>query len=213
MRRAVILGAGGFGREVLAYALESGQWNIIGFLDANPRALDHFGSSVPILGDPVSVKLPNGALVLCAIADPKTKLYVCRALVGRGAEFGTLIHPSAVVGTSCRVGVGGILGPYCTLTSDVSLGDFVTVNAHSSIGHDAVIGDGCTLSGHCDVTGGAVLGQGVFMGTHAAVIPRVRVGDYAVISAGSVAMWPVRANSTVMGVPAVRMSIGRREAP
>ena len=36
MQRALIR-AGGFGREVLTYALASGDWDVIGFLDANPR--------------------------------------------------------------------------------------------------------------------------------------------------------------------------------
>ena len=57
-----------------------------------------------------------------------------------------------------------------------------------------------------------MLGEGVFMGTHASVVPRIRVGDYAVIAAGSVAMWPVRAHSTVLGVPAIRIATAIEEA-
>src|ERR1035438_5099500 len=128
MQRAVILGAGGFGREVLEYACSSGHWDIVGFLDANPRALDPFDCRVPILGDPLTVDLPTGAVILCAIADPKTKLRLCRALKGRGARFGTLIHQTAVIGTSCRIGEGTTVCPFSILTSHVRVGDFVTIN-------------------------------------------------------------------------------------
>jgi sugar O-acyltransferase (sialic acid O-acetyltransferase NeuD family) len=209
MQRALILGAGGFGREVLTYALARGDWDIAGFLDANPRALDGFACPVPILGDPLTVDLPPGVLILCAIGDPRTKLRLCRTLRQRGARFGTLIHPTAIVGPSCRIGEGCTIGPFSTLTTHVRIGDFVVLNAYASAGHDAIVGDGCTLSAHCDVTGGAVLGEGVFMGTHASVVPRIRVGDYAVIGAGSVAMWSVRAHSTVLGVPAIQIATAR----
>ncbi len=200
--QAVILGAGGFGREVLAYALACKTWDVLGFLDGNPRALDGFDCPYPILGDPLQMDPPPGVTVLCAIGDPRTKLRLCGRLREHGVVFGTLTHPSAIVGPHCRVGAGCILGPNSLLTSHISLGDFVTVNAFSVAGHDAIIGDGATLSPHCDVTGGAILGEGVFMGTHAAVLPRVRVGAYAVIGAGSVAFHDVPPNTTVVGVPA-----------
>jgi sugar O-acyltransferase (sialic acid O-acetyltransferase NeuD family) len=205
VRPAVILGAGGFGREVLAYALACGEWDVVGFLDRNPRALDGLNCPCPILGDPLQAALPADAVILCAIGDPRTKLSLCRELRERGATFATLIHPSAIVGPDCRLGTGCILGPYSVLTSHVFLGDFVAINAFSGAGHDAVIGDGVTLSAHCDATGGAVLDEGAFLGTHAAVLPRVRVGAYAVVGAGSVAFHNVPPNTTVLGVPARRI--------
>lgn len=88
------------------------------------------------------------------------------------------------------------------LTVDIAIGDFVTINAYSSCGHDAVLEDGCTLSGHCDVTGHAHLEQGVFLGSHAAVMPGVHVGEFATVAAGSVAFRNVKARQTVIGVPA-----------
>jgi sugar O-acyltransferase (sialic acid O-acetyltransferase NeuD family) len=206
MQEVIILGAGGLGREVLAYALESREWTILGFLDANPRALDGFGCAAPILGDPLTVELPPHVAVLCAIGDPRTKLRLCRKMRERGARFTSLIHRSAIVGPGCVLGHGCIAGPHSVVTTNVSIGDFVTLNAYCCVGHDAVVGDGCTLSPHCTVTGGAVLGESVFMGTHASVLPRVRVGAGAVIAAGSAAMWPVRPYSTVIGVPACRIA-------
>jgi serine acetyltransferase len=88
------------------------------------------------------------------------------------------------------------------LTANVTLGSFVAVNVYSTIGHDASLADGCTLSGHCDVTGGATLREGVFMGSHAAVLPRIEVGAYARIGAGSIVTRRVAPASTAFGVPA-----------
>ena len=201
-----IVGAGGFGREVygVAQAVSAirSDWGIAGFLDADAQALQKYQYPVKVLGDPASYQPLAGDCFVCAIGDPVTKLKVCEALKARGAEFITLIHPNALVGHNCVVGEGCILCAGAILTADVTLGSFVTINAHSGAGHDAVIGDGCTLSAHVDITGGVQLGKGVFLGSHASVLPKMKVGDFAKIGAGSLVVRSVPARAVVFGVPA-----------
>jgi sugar O-acyltransferase (sialic acid O-acetyltransferase NeuD family) len=210
MKRLIIVGAGGFGREVLSWVLQSQahqrEWCVSGFLDANPKALDGYDDSFPILGSPTDYQPSGDEVFVCAMGEPKTRLNVCRHLEAYGACFATLIHPSAVVGRNTTMGRGCILCPGAVLTADVRIGHHVIINACASVGHDAVIGDGCTLSGHADVTGFARLGSGVFLGTHAAVLPSARVGDFSVVGAGSVVLRDVKPGATVMGVPAIQVS-------
>lgn len=205
MKRIVIIGAGGFGREMLSWLKEfeeSDRYELIGFLDKDRRALDNYNIDYPILSDPETYEPKANELFVCAVGNPKVKLLLCRDLKSRGGEFLKFIHPTAVVGSEASIGEGTVLCPGAVVTSNAVIGSFVTLNVHASIGHDAVIGDGCTLSGHCDVTGFASLGEGVFMGTHAAVLPKAVVGDYAVVGAGSIVLKKVRPNATVFGVPA-----------
>jgi len=204
MNRLHIIGAGGFGREVLAWALDIPQadWYVEGFLDANPQALESFSCPYNILGNPETFSPSESDLFVCAVGDPIIRLRLCRKLKERGATFLTLIHPTALVGPRCKIGEGCILCPGAVLTTDISIGNYVTLNAYATVGHDVIMKDGCTLSGHSDVTGAARLGEGVFVGSHAAVLPRVTVGDYAVIGAGSIALRNVKPYSTVMGIPA-----------
>ncbi|HVT79053.1 MAG TPA: acetyltransferase [Phycisphaerae bacterium] len=206
MKRLLIVGAGGFGREVAGYAMDvpaaARDWELGGFLNSDPRALDGFECDYPILGDPLTFSLAENDVVVCAIGDPVGRLRLCRALQQRGARFISLIHPMAGIARHTQIGEGCIVCPRSGVSTNVRLGSFVVVNGYTTIGHDAVLGDGCTLSSHCDVTGGAVLGEGVFLGSHACVLPRARVGDYAVVGAGSVVLRRVRPHTSVMGVPA-----------
>lgn len=210
--RLVIVGAGGFGREVARWAAavppSDRDWELGAFLDAKPDALA--GHDIPwsIAGDPATYRPLVTDRFICAIGDPKTKLSVCRQLTERGAVFTSLRHPTAVVGSSSRIGEGAILCPYAILTDSATLGRFVTLNVHATVGHDATIGDGSTLSGHCDVTGFARLGQGVFLGSSAVILPRVEVGDFACVGAGSVVVRRVPAGATVFGVPAMAIKSG-----
>ena len=217
-QRLLIVGAGGFGREVLAWAEDiqtqgNVDWAIGGFLDANPRALEKFDIELPVVGDPQSYAPRPEDRFVCAVGDPAIKLRLGRSLQQRGAKFVNLIHPTTLVGPRCRYGVGTILCPFAALTVDVKLGDFVTINMRANVGHDAVLGDGCTLNVFCDVTGAARLGTGVFLGSHAVVAPRTVVEDWARIGAGSVALRRVRANSSVFGVPALRLDAPQLAQP
>jgi sugar O-acyltransferase (sialic acid O-acetyltransferase NeuD family) len=207
----LIVGAGGFGREVLAWTEdipeESRNWRVAGFLDKNPQTVNWRHSPLPVMGDPDTYLPAEGDRFICAIGDPATRWRLCDNLRCRGAKFINLIHPTAVVGPDCQLGEGTILCPYAVLTVNVTLGDFVVLNLHATVGHNARIGHATTLSCHSDVTGYADVGDQVLLGSHATVLPSVVVGNHATIGAGSVAVRRVRANSTVVGVPAKRLQL------
>lgn len=210
MKRLLIIGAGGFGREVLKWALDIPQknrnWEVGAFLDANPAVLDAYNCGFSILDDPMNYFPKEGDRFICAIGHPLTKLRICRSLKERGAQFISLIHPTAIVGDRCIIGAGCIFCPGVVVTADVEIGDFVMMNLQSTIGHDAVVADGCTLSPHSDINGFASLGEGVFLGSHAVVLPGAKIGDYAIVGAGSVVLKRVKAGATVMGVPAKQIA-------
>jgi sugar O-acyltransferase (sialic acid O-acetyltransferase NeuD family) len=206
MKRLLIVGAGGFGREVLCWARDAekrqSEWRVFGFLDANPRALDGFTTGVDISGDPTEYYPSENDCFICALGDPKTKRLVVSGLMERGADFITLVHPSAIVGSDCRIGPGSILCPGVILTTSVTLGNHVILNLGTTIGHDAQVGNWCSLMVHVDVGGEATLGEGVYAGSQAFILPRIRVGDEAVIGAGSVVTRHIQPRATAFGVPA-----------
>lgn len=205
MKRLIIVGASGFGRELAAWLSqipeESRDWAVYGFLDDRSDALDGYDCPVPIVGE-ISTYVPRpGDCFAMGIGLPEPKLEIARSLTERGAEFVTAVHPSVIMGDRVSLGSGTIVCPYAVLTCDIRIGEFVTINLHASVGHDAVIGPGCTLSSHSDVTGYAKLGLGVFLGSHASILPNAQVGDFAKVGAGSVVIKRVKAGTTVFGVP------------
>ena len=203
MKQIIIVGAGGFGREMLAWVRQSATlWPVKGFLDDNPRALDRFKKNVPVLGRTDDYEPTPDDLFVCAMGRVEFKRRCIERLLARGGVFTEVIHRSAVRGEDVELGAGVIICPHAVVASDVRLADFVTVNLHSTVDHDAVIGRFSQLHCHVDITGGVVLGESVTVGSHATILPGVKVGDGATIGAGSVVTKDVAAGATVFGVPA-----------
>jgi len=206
LRKLIIIGAGGFGREVLAFTRSIPRiyrdWEVYGFLDDNVSALRNFNKGVEILGSIAGYQPRAEEVFTCAIAEPRVRLRICQNFLQKGANFVNIISPSATIGENTTIGRGLILGAFSAISVDAKIGDFIIINSYSSLGHDAVLEDGCTLSAYCAVTGGVQLGEGSFMGTNAVILPNIKVGRYAKIGVGSVVVRNVKDGITVFGNPA-----------
>ncbi len=125
-RRLVIVGAGGFGREVLQWARDS--WpdhaaRIAGFLSDDPKRLDGFSTGLSILGPVASYEKLPGDYLLLGIGVAYSRRMVAESLMARGAEFVTLVHPTAVVAESARMGRGSIVCPGAIVSDSATLGE------------------------------------------------------------------------------------------
>jgi sugar O-acyltransferase (sialic acid O-acetyltransferase NeuD family) len=203
-KRIIIVGAGGFGREVLQWARHA--WpehvsKIAGFLSADPDKLNGHAISLPILGSPEDFEPQPTDGLLLGIGIPRVRRQVAEQLEARGARFLTLIHPTAIVSDTAKIGTGTIICPYAIASDSVRLGQFVLVNYHASLGHDARAGDFAVLSPYATLGGYAAVSRDVFLGLHAAVGPQRRVGVGSVVVANSCVLSDVPEGRLVHGVP------------
>ncbi len=212
-RRILIIGAGGFGREVLLWATAawpSDAMRIAGFLSADSCRLNGHESALAIIGDPETFELEPGDACLLAIGIPGVRRQVAESLLARGAEFLSLIHPTAIVAPTAEIGAGSIICPYAIVSDSCRLGRFVIVNYHASLGHDASAGDFAVLSPYATLGGGASIAEDVFLGLHASVGPGLQLGARCKVSANSCALASASADSIIFGAPG---RIMRRCAP
>ena len=206
MNDLVIVGAGGHGRELFATIAAinrtAPRWNVIGFVDDDPRhpeRLERLGTGV--LG-PVAWLDGLDPLLAVAIGSPSTR----RALVdglGRPPEtYPTIVHPEVLIGPDVELGPGVIAYERCTVTTDVRIGAHTHLNAGCTVQHDSVVGSFVQFSPGVFVNGDCVVGDDVFLGTGAIITRGCRVGEGATVGAGAVVLDDVTAGSTVVGVPA-----------
>ena len=113
MQDVIIVGASGFGREVLAL-IEwinsiTPKWNVLGFLDDNLNALDGFDLSYKVIGTIKEWRPRGSEQYVLAIAAPRTKEKVVSILKERGAMFATVLAPTASIGSRTTLGEGVVM--------------------------------------------------------------------------------------------------------
>lgn len=201
MTALIIVGAGGFGRQVLSYALELGL-DVSGFVDDDPHALDGTETELPVLGTTETLASRSDHEFVVAVGDPAARRRLAHAVTAIGGRLRTLVHPSAVVDRTASIGIGCIICPFVMVGTSARVGQNVLVNAHATAAHDSIVGADSVLAPFAALNGHVSLGEGVFVGTHASLLPGVRVGDFAKVSAGSVVHADVESGSLVAGNPA-----------
>ncbi len=187
-----ILPAGGFSHEVAALALACDFSDSCYYDDYKQKA----GIKSPS-------ELKVGAQLALAIGSSQERKKIYASLKG-DYQFPSLIHPTALLMSpeTIRMGCGAIICAGSILTTNISLGDFVIINLHSSIGHDCVLGDFVSLMPGARLSGGVILEDEVYVGTNASILPGLRIGKGATIGAGAVVTKNVAPHTTVVGIPA-----------
>jgi len=207
----VVIGAGGFGREVAQLLRDieasTGVFRFIGYLDDDLDARGRLPPNEPVVGSLDEFANWGAVLAVCAVGAPKSRRSIVERLRARGVRWAPgLVHPRAVVGARTSLGEGSIVCAGSVLTVDITIGAHVHVNLLCSVGHDAIIEDFATLSPGCGISGNVHVGNGAFLGTQAVLIPGARVGAGAIVGAGSVVLRSVPDDTTVVGVPAKRLA-------
>lgn len=198
----ILLGHGGFGREVAAWIKARDlPYSIKGFLDDT-----HEGSEIigPIRGH--SPSTTEKSLYLACLGNGKSRRDLRMEFELRGARFATIIFPevtSASVLSTCR---NCIFMGACSISNNVSFDDDVLVQGFAIVGHDVKVGGGCTIGNQAFVGGGAQLGRNCTIHPHAVVLPHMQIGEGAVVGAGSVVIKDVDPYTTVFGAPAKMIS-------
>ncbi len=206
MKHLVIVGAGGFGREMYGAALESFgygvDFDVKGFLDAKPDALAGFAGYPAIVGSPDSYEPDADDVFVTALGSIASRRRCVEALAKKGAKFIAIVHKTATIGPNVTIGEGSFIAPHVSITADVAVGRHVSVFHSSSVGHDSRLGDFSHIYAQCSIGGSVMVSEGVSVYPGSVVVPRRRLGANAVVGAGSVVFLDVDPGVTVLGNPA-----------
>jgi sugar O-acyltransferase (sialic acid O-acetyltransferase NeuD family) len=208
MKRLYIVGAGGFGRELEGWLervpIEARGWKIAGYLDDDPKVLNGIPSGYGVVGSAFTHRFHDNDLVVLAIANPSLKERIYTSLKN-AVEFMTFVSPDAIVGKYNSIGMGTVICPGCILTTNITLGECLTVNLGTQIGHDSKIGAYSSLMANVDIGGGCKIGERVYFGTNSTFVPRKFMTNDVKISAGTCVTRSVSRASTLYGNPCVNL--------
>ena len=206
MKRIIILGAGGHGKEV-AWTLRcmrevGAAVELLGYCD-DFVAKGTIVAGIPVLGSIESAadSVSGPVAYICAVGLNKVRpSLVARAEASGWVPF-TVIHPSAVIAERAEIQPGSYVATGSYVGPDAVVGSHAIVNFQSSIGHDAVLESFVQLCPGVRISGGAKIGGGCFFGSNSVVAPGVSVGAETTVCAASFVGKSVPPRVFILGVP------------
>lgn len=208
----VVVGAGGFGREVLdvidAINSESDGdvWHVRGVVDdaPDPANLDRLAKrDVDFLGGtdvPLSWREPVSYVI--GIGSPEIRCRLSERYDNAGWRAATLVHPSATMGFDVQVGSGSVICAGVRLTTSIRIGRHVHLNPNVTVGHDTTLGDHVSMNPASSVSGDCVVETKVLIGVAGVVLNRLTLGSGATVGAAACVVRDVPPGVIVKGVPA-----------
>lgn len=210
MRELLIVGCGGFGREVWAMlqALRGTDesWDFEGFIDDSPSALDlqrldAIGAAVIGSVSQLAARTAPAAVIL-AVGSPSARRRIHTTLTGSGVQYPPIVHPDSTVGQPSVLAEGSIISAGARLSTNISVGAQVHIDQNVTVGHDTTIESFARLNPQACVSGSVHIGIGAVIGAGATVLQGLYVGAGAVVGAGACVVRDVPEGAVVKGVPA-----------
>ncbi len=212
MKNILILGAGGFAKEVHHLIRQIEGYNILGFIHEKPRStitFDH--KEYTVFNEKEALEFSNDTCIAIGIGDPLITKNGIQPFLDK-FQFPNLVHPTVIADWGNIItGIGNIFTAKVMLTTNITIGSFNVFNLSCTVGHDTIIGDFNVLNPRVNISGGVEIGNDIFIGSNATILQYIKIEDNAVIGASSFVNKHVGKNITVAGVPARPIESNKRK--
>jgi sugar O-acyltransferase (sialic acid O-acetyltransferase NeuD family) len=186
-----LFGASGHAKVIMDILTASGQ-KVDALIDDNEKVNE-------LNGYKVLHGVTDASPIIVSIGVNAIRKKVVEKLTG---EFGTAIHPSAIVSPSAKIGEGTVVMAGAIINADAVIGKHCIINTGASVDHECVIGDYCHIAPHATLCGQVHVGEGSMVGVGACVIPCKNIGSWCTIGAGAAVVKDIPDGATAVGVPA-----------
>jgi len=207
VRTLVVIGSGGFGREVLDIARDQRRERVC-VVDDFPaqrnlellarQGIPRFGTTDDMIAD----MNPDEVEYVIGIGDGVARKRLDAKLSAAGFEAATLVHSAASLGFDVVLSPGSVICAGARLTTNIVLGRHVHVNINATVGHDTVLEDYVTMNPTASVSGNVTVGESTLIGANAFVMQKLSIGAFSIVGASASVVKPVDPHTTVVGVPA-----------
>ncbi len=208
-KKIIILGTGGNSVDILDTINDINskekRYECIGFLDDNESNLGKKIFGIKVLGFLNSaMNYDNDIYFVNGIGSPSNfwkKEEIIKKTQIPLDRFETIIHPTASISRTSKIGRGVVIFQNATITSNVVIGNHVIILPNTVISHDNIIGDYTCIAGGACISGNVKIGKLCYLGTNSTVIGNTNVGDHCLIGMGSVILKDIPDNSVYVGGP------------
>ena len=135
--RLIIIGAGGYGKTVADIARQSGKYDQVDFLDDN-ESLDY---TIGKCSD--YAKFANvDTEIYPAFGNNESRLKWINKLISEGINVPTIVHETAYVSPTAKIGKGTIVLPRAVINTGCVVENGCIINCGAIVDHACIIGQG-----------------------------------------------------------------------
>lgn len=209
IKKVIILGTGGNCLDILDTINDINEkekkYECVGFLDDNESMWGKTLMGKKVLGPLKLAKDYDDCFFVNGIGSDRTFLFKKKIIDSTGVtldKFETIIHPTASVSRTAKLGNGVVVFQNATITTNVEVGNHVIILPNSIVSHDSIVGDYCCITGGVAISGMVKIGEFCYVGTGSSIRNGVTVGKNSLIGMGSVVTKDIESDSVVYGAPA-----------
>ena len=207
MSRVLVIGASGHAKVVLDIFEKQATHQVVGLLDDfKPVGTSVFGyevvGSVSDVAQLAQHLQADGLLVAIGDNFIRSQLAARLKSLAPHLSFITAVHPSAQIARGVTLGGGSVVMAGVVINSDSQIGEGCILNTNSSLDHDSRMGLFSSLAPRVASGGNVILGERSAIGIGAVILHSRKIGQDAVVGAGSVVTRDVPDLAVAYGIPA-----------
>lgn len=205
----LIIGAGGFAKELLQVVVDLDySKEIVFFDDINNNVGDVFQKYRVInsRGKAVEYFEKVSPYFSVGVGKPKLRERFYNEFKDLGGRSQSLVSPYARVGGHVDVSDSATILANACISNSVVLGLGSLIYYNVIITHDCKIGDFVELSPGATILGNVCVGDYCHIGANATILSGLKIGKNSLIGAGAVVTKDVEENSIMVGVPARKVN-------
>jgi acetyltransferase EpsM len=201
MMKIIILGDGRHSRMIQEMIYVKKEYDILAVLD------DKYKQGFQLNGmihAPISYLwrlFRKDTKVVVAIGNNKVRRKIVKKLDLPPACYASIIHPTAVISTTSRIGSGTVIMPYAEVNANTDIGMHCIIDTAAVLEYESEVGDYTHVSPNATLSGNASSGEGAQIDSSATIISGKHVGSWSVIGAGATVIEHIPAYSKTVGNP------------
>jgi len=190
----VLIGAGGFAREILAEVYLQYKITLKCYVD------DEYWHNGLYK---ISQFNPENQKALIAVGNPSDKIKLINKLP-KHTKYWNYISPNAYV-NGLKLGVGNFICAGVIITTNVSIGNHIHLNLQTTIGHDSILDDYVTTAPSVNISGNVSIGKAVYLGTKSCIREKTKICENVILGMNAGVVSDIVESGVYVGTPAKRI--------
>lgn len=203
IKKLVIFGAGSSGKEIKLLIDEINKkskiWNIVGFIDKNPKLIGKKIKNIKVYKDISDLKNDKINWV-CSVMNPKVKKRICKNISEKYKPV-NIIHPSINIPKDIKIGTGNIIFSNVHLSYEVKIDNHCMISFGSDIGHNSKIRSFNSIMPGVIINGFVSIGEACLLGSGSIINIKTKIDNEVIIGSGTFIFQDVKKKTSIFNLP------------